>query len=104
MKLSEILTNARGVVSNGWCQGAYYDGNGSYCSIGALSKALQSSPQVLEGERYREAYMYLNNHLPALGFDNGQDVVDFNDDPATTQQDVLNLFDKAIASAEEKGL
>lgn len=104
MNLSEILTNARDRINNGWCKGAYADGEGNYCAMGALGEAAKMQSGLLSDD-YARAYTHLNGQLPAFGFSTqDQDVVDFNDDEMTTKQDVLDLFTKAINSALEKGL
>lgn len=105
MKVSEVLTDARETINEGWCQHMGRDRNGNYCALGALRLAedralLAGHDGSLYGGRF--ACEYLDDHLPEFG--QYESIVAFNDNPFTKQQDVLNLFDKAIASAQEKGL
>lgn len=93
-----LIKNARDILSdpNQWIKGEMLNENGC-CIIGALKTADTSYFQV---DRY-EAERELQCHLPggAEAFMRGSLVplAQFNDDPETTHQDVLNLFDKALA-------
>jgi hypothetical protein len=88
--IADDLKAARALIEKGWCKDALRLGN-TYCAIGALSK-------VTEGDVYActsrgdAAYHAVRKMLPA-----GVDIADFNNAPETTRQDVLNLFDKALA-------
>lgn len=104
MKTSEILATARAHVNNGWCQNVGTDTSGNMCALGAISwaevAAMKQDPRVRS-----KLVTFPTDALMLVVREFGyESVVGFNDDPATTQQDVLNAFDKAICSLEEKGL
>lgn len=92
---AEKLRYARTLIEKGWTQGAYaVDENGravsenstyakSFCAVGACLAAKTSS-------------YYLDRLI-------SQDVVAWNDTPGRTKEEVLDIFDRAIALAE-KGL
>lgn len=100
MSVIEDLKAARHYIEqNGWTQGALRNiEDGSICAMGAVCLAagmqIGSPTSVLvEWDRHQEMYDELKKHVPEGFFD----VAAYNDDPATTKQDVLNLFDKALA-------
>lgn len=102
--LAEVLRAARERVAEGWTQGAMArDERGEetepteseavcYCALGALES-------IDRGSRSVGAFV-LRLALPrfVLGCAPDSMVANFNDDPATTQADVLALFDRAIAA------
>lgn len=98
MKQSEYLGVARDVVAHGWIQGVASDMNDNWCSYGALSKAAVDTGQFQRW--YCPSCVLLDDMSKAQGFTS---LMAFNDNPATTQQDVLDFFDKAIAGLEERG-
>lgn len=108
MSASEVLGQARDIVANGWCKGALNDHRGNHCALGALYAAEAKDvfePSILSGDA-RVAFGAISDIAEELGytFDWGHgNIVAFNNAPETTHQDVLNLFDKAIAGLEERG-
>lgn len=81
---------------------AYTPGATKWCLAGAIQRATfyGGAPNV---HLYYETLDYLNPYLPLchskkIGFSG---VVDFNDDPETTHQMVLDLLDKALKELEE---
>jgi hypothetical protein len=90
----EILIAAKALISNkeNWCQNKSIkkkeDGTISYCSIGAIVE-IAGVPEAWD-ER-QDAFSELRTHT------NGS-IADFND--SHTHTEVMELFDKAIASAE----
>jgi hypothetical protein len=96
MTTVEILKAARAKIEQGWTQkalarDAYGDparGNGcSWCAEGALV--------AVTGGRSK-AFGYLRESLP----DGFNDTAIYNDAPGRTQQEILDLYDAAIARAE----
>lgn len=82
------------------------DNLGNVCAVGALSVA---EGEVMAAHPWFDPSTLKVMPLAALTeatseFGDYRHVPSFNDDPKTTKQDVLNCFDKAIASLEEKGL
>lgn len=90
MSLIEFMKSARQRVENGWHQGALHDGYGNVCAVGALHEDINdmgASPFV------RYGHELLNNAAFKRGYISA---AHFNDDPETTQQDVLDLYDEII--------
>lgn len=102
MTVKEDLITARAKVETGWCQGtAARDKRGNhvsaqsldatqFCILGAVSAARPANSVPVIAELYRTL-----NHEEYQGALSG-----FNDAPGRTQEEVLALFDKAIARAE----
>jgi len=106
--MSEFLREARALIASGWCQGSLarrkwgrgyrqvspYAANAvQWCAAGAL-EALHAR---LECEEPSAAATYLTAHIPAA-FPYGLDL--WNDLSGRTQDEVLALYDRAIAHAE----
>ena len=96
MTLVQTLEQARARIAQGWCQDAYArnasgdevhkgsDAACQWCLAGALPD--------LHGSHY---------HI-LLGLLRTPNLMTWNDDPSRTQQDVLDLYDKAIKMAKEE--
>lgn len=105
MTTLEVLRGARAKIAQGWCQGtAARDANGvtsscfmelgacSWCAIGAIYGA---APVDELGEASADAAIAaLVTHVP------GNAIAPWNDSPSRTQAEVLELFDRAIATEE----
>jgi len=99
----EILRYARDVVLDSpekWVQGEYHvPAKDRVCTVGALSTA------TMLAEPFRWPQFPLSvTKAPLLSVlrEVGWDAIeDFNDDPDTTYEDVISLFDKAIKQCEE---
>lgn len=89
------LRRARDIVAKGWCPRGLYDELGNVCAVGAVNIACEGHLHVRSKPTSRrdEALRALIRHLPG----SWQEVYRYNDDPSTTHQDILNLFDKALA-------
>ena len=103
--LIERLTQSRAVIASGWTQGAFAlneHGNSvpciaksacKFCAIGGLRRTTR-----LRGWGRRDAVLYnramdmLRKCLPKPY----TSIESFNDDPTTTQADVLSLYTRAI--------
>lgn len=97
MRDSEILWAARDRVARGWCQNVGRDQLGNVCAVGALGDEIQDRFGVPNDVLRWD----LIDHLRATL---GGPIVEFNDKPETTKQDVLNLFEKTALRLEEYGL
>ncbi len=105
MTTKDLLIAGRARIERGWCQGTYArDDDGvqvyaedldypglSFCALGAIGEQIS---------RCEGAALILANHIPKdrrypL---NARSVSWFNDDPSTTKEDVLALYDRAIAA------
>lgn len=101
----QILTEARTLITppGAWTQGLFARNVGGqlvdfmdpdavcWCAAGARRRADEGCASVGDGQ----ALAYLNMATP-VGF---AGLVGFNDDPKTTQADVVALFDRAISLA-----
>lgn len=85
------LIKARRLIARGWCQGQAREqrlfGN-SYCTLGALAKAA--------GRNYYSGKAFGAIQSEVLKQDYASGIVTWNDAPGRTQQEVLDLFDRAI--------
>lgn len=95
MTTAEILRAALAKLDGGraWTQGELSSGQGDdicFCSIGSIASVNGSrSPERIA------AYRHLLHALPE-----GDQVADYNDDPARTWPEIEALFQRAIAAAE----
>jgi hypothetical protein len=101
-QLISDLKAARAVlVKRGRCQHTRIAGDGTVCVKGAIGIATVFGFAAMRGHGKQEAALAEDrpwNTTRALEqYLDGRYVWEFNDDPATTDQDVLNLFDKALA-------
>jgi hypothetical protein len=87
MTVHELLVDGRNRLAAGHhLKGELEDGRGGYCALGAL----MVDYDVDSTKHYTAA-------IGALDTACGQDVVHYNNAPETTKDDVLGVFDKAIA-------
>lgn len=98
-EILKVLRHARALVERRWCQRMSVvmtpDDITCYCATGALRRAVELHLAELAPGAIYEATAALVAQLPA-GFTS---ISGYNDDPATTQRDVLALYDRAIAAA-----
>jgi predicted Fe-S protein YdhL (DUF1289 family) len=73
---TQALIAGRRLIENGWCQGAMRSRDG-VCAVGAIG---------FHADALRVLQL-------ALGRDS---IARWNDEPATTREDVLGLYDRAI--------
>lgn len=85
----ERLRLGRERVAKGWCQGAFSDGE-RVCAVGAIIYGGPSGQDTVVGE----AWQVLDGAAFAIG---ARGVMTHNDTPGRTQEEVVALFDKAIA-------
>ena len=107
MKTSEILKAAKAKIEQGWTQNAEArtapGGMDCYancelavcwCAMGAVFVVVNAS--VLARWRHPD----INNAVAMLEAVVGGDVAVWNDEPGRTQDEVVAMFDKAIAMAD----
>lgn len=104
-----VLTRARELVARGWVQNktaTALDGNpvsyhnpgaAKFCATGALWRAIHDTKTIDSLELRNRLYAYLGKYVPW----SEHDLIVFNDDEHTTQQDILELLDTAIKDLEE---
>lgn len=119
MKLSEVLTDARALVEDGWIQGRLQNLSG-VCMVGALTlatrayrhKSLEKGRLAAEGavlakivEMFPDEQLSQRSCGEGLPYSDGvpYKIASFNDKPHRTKEEVLSVFDKAILSAQERG-
>jgi hypothetical protein len=107
---SDILAEAKAILERGWCKGAL-EKDGSFCALGAVDMATVGSTSFDLTELSIDHPLFAprtnaTSTLRALAKEltGKASIADYNNDPSTTHQDVLNWFDKAIAQADEMGL
>lgn len=92
----EILMKGRAKVDADWCQYKYGQSGPSqgYCALTALLGTWKSG--VFEPYKpFNTGFVVLTECLPPGNFS----VIRYNDDPTTTKEDILALYDRAIALA-----
>jgi hypothetical protein len=104
-QLTEDLKTARDLIAapGGFVQGTLWDGNGGFCSTGALHRAISgySFRMCSDWERFTAACDELAAHIDGgrgtpTGYGAAIDViVDYNN--SHTQQEVVEVFDKTLA-------
>lgn len=102
MTAHDLLVQGRERLANGYLvKGVQEDGSGGMCAIGAILGPKSSwSIEATYGRDSAEFQAGLALHENLLNPDpaNGSAVPDFNNAPGTTKEDVLALFDRAIAA------
>ena len=101
----QVLKNARDVIESGWCRGAYAKNKyGDSCDPQAgaavefcMDGALQRVFDAAEYEAHHKAVILVVDTLRSR-FGSGV-ITQFNDKIAKNKDDVLKLFDNAIAAA-----
>jgi hypothetical protein len=94
MTTKDTLIKARALIDtpHKWIKNRYAgwreDDIACYCAYGALEQAVNFNPTIK-----KPAYDVLASFVP-----NGEIVVSYNDHYDTTHEDIMNLFDKAIAA------
>ena len=102
----ELLTDARSRISNrkSWVQGGFQDGD-RHCLVAALSLASRSRsfhmPNRAEKRLARLIAMQISPDAPFLIryrlMPARHRLISLNDDPRTTHEDVMALFDRTIS-------
>ena len=88
MTRREILIEAKELVENGWIQHRLTDGQGNYCAAGAIEhSACYTSQSTLE----------IIDFMCDLV---GGPLSAYNDAPGRTKDEILALFDRAIAESK----
>lgn len=109
------LKKARAFVANGWVQGDYVAKVGRtncFCAIGAVARAQSSNAQEVNKGIYdvnstHPAVKYLlkalsrKTHRKKVDYPTTGSITDWNDTKGRTKEQVLDLFDRAIALAEK---
>jgi hypothetical protein len=96
----DLLIAARAKIEAGWCKGTLFMllwGKPHFCAAGALDTCLFPGDESPEHALLRAC---LPHGVPNGRFEN---VAMFNDLPATSMQDVLDLYDRAIAAVDGAG-
>ena len=114
MTTKEILVKAQKLIEQGWCQGEFArDENGkivspynekacSWCASGAIRVTIVSNGQT-SLKPYRLLQEIISKkpiEYSTIIFSDSDAIAAFNDHPKTTQNDILELFDKAIARCD----
>lgn len=91
--VKELLKLGRTRVEKGWTKGRYKDDEGNVCALGAIGFAGRTLPV---------GALLARDYLNTCAFEYDYDgIVSFNDSPDVQKEDVLSLFDCAIAKASE---
>lgn len=100
-----VLMEARALIKRGWCRGNLYV-NGAYCAVGAIRKSsygcVLPPPYRSRNNLYSKATLAISRALSdsADGKRSASRIQWWNDHQASSQAEVLRLFDKAIKAAE----
>lgn len=85
--VQDLVNAKRYILEHGWCQGTFEDFSGRVCVMGAVDKIGRYDYNY---SRVLEATRALESMTP------GRLLASFNDDARTTEQDILDLFDRTI--------
>lgn len=105
-----VLRAARDLLAAGWCQGslrwAEKDGDvPSYCAVGAVLKVATKKGFAEAATAVYPFLSVVKGCLPDDGYrvgsiDTWTAIVRYNNDRGRTQAEILDLFDRAIASLQ----
>jgi hypothetical protein len=111
MNVPEILEKAAEVVAQGWYQGDYTDGEGNFCSLGAIYVAAgwmdregnfdSQGRDVDDRTILNSAISTVDRQLGAEGYPRHFTLSTWNDESWRSQEDVVLMFKKAAATARE---
>lgn len=94
---TKVLLEARHLIEEGWCQGAYEDAAGNVC----LRRALWcGSFATASWDDIDAAFERVVERLPPIYARTTRPIQDWNDVRGRTQAEVLALLDRAIAGGE----
>jgi hypothetical protein len=102
MKHQTILKRAKANISDPakWHKGHYFDTAGTcMCSLGAIIRVIDPYANCYDimSDGNKQLFDNVVRNLEPLDSDR---VADFNDDPETSHEDIMTMFDDAISSAE----
>lgn len=110
----EILEEARGIITDGWAQGAFYREGGAYCTTGAIAESSGIMIETDEGGKapdttatghdlYIEACWHVAD---AIKLESDKPVDDalaqWNDEPWRTRDEVVEAFTAAVKERQER--
>jgi hypothetical protein len=98
--LAEVALHAKDLVADGWVQGRPPIRLGEHCAGSALLMAM-SSPKDENGAI---PLLFEAANIPLEAPSLFHSLVNWNDAPERTKQDVLNAFDEMARLAKERGL
>jgi hypothetical protein len=101
MKNSELLRDAADILrSGGHCKKMLSDGKGRHCAVGALAAVYNDLSAIFFRDIEKVALeQYPERFLP----NRYNSLVEFNNHPDTTGDEVIAVFEKAAVMFEEKG-
>lgn len=94
-RVNEVLSKARDLIARpgGWYQGAYESPDGrAFCALGAINRAAYEFDMAWSIDAYVELDCVISEVWPGYA-----SVPQFNDDPGRLQEEVVAMFEKAIA-------
>lgn len=115
MKHSDICRKAASIIrKGGLCKGSYSNRNGEHCAIGSVVRAIGLDPYGMEPDPCsafdrvvsdtqdeRVLTSWVNDVLDHLrGMLEGRSVAVWNDQPATTADDVVQFLERAAVDFE----
>lgn len=86
--VTQLLIEGRARVEQGWCRHAYQKRTGEVCMAGALGVRNALSVNVLQYDAIQRLRVAIN----------GRDIEEFNDARGRTKEDILEVYDRAIAA------
>ncbi len=102
MNTYELLVGARDVFARrGGVKNELEDDNGNVCALGAINVALTGKATWSWGGFSEDIYLFDEVSTLLTEAING-DIITYNNRSDVTKEDVLAVYDKAIAGLEEK--
>lgn len=100
----QVLIDAKALIQkHGWIQGSYGNSYIGYCASGAICSVAQAAGWAAAAEAAPVARAAASAVARAAGPAAARaelDIVEYNDAQGRTKEEVLAVFDKAIASLE----
>jgi hypothetical protein len=91
----DVIKGAIDLIQNeGWVKGALYEENVGYCVLGAMSKITFGIADYTGAWSDSHLFDIAYNRIRKGCGENS--IIDFNDDPATTKEDVMHAMNAAL--------
>jgi len=107
MLVSEVFSGSKQKIQErGWYQGAINGPDGEVCLIGAIQLTMREAQLPTEQQSVLLPPIYNTLHTLIANRTGGEErawaIGEWNDDPARTVDEVLELLDEAANTAKEK--
>ncbi len=99
-KIAHIEQAKTELLERGWCQNHLLDGEGRVCLVGSFMKALDAKSTTWI-DHYGQIVPLINSVAEATDLGSWSGLVDWNNDPIRTADDVIQALDETIIYLKE---